>query len=668
MKLKRANSMLLVLSIILVLFVSILFSTEKVSGTTLAPLVITKTNSQGTIVSFQFNPDYTVNGSPSPQYQYYGNTVFYKYMYKPINDPNHDQYLIFFPCDPSTHIPTSQFDFGKIYENHTTVFAGGPYMAPGGNHNLDRGASTPNLHDYLGDESGSMSVLYNGSVHHWEYRFMGYNELGTPLLNPSFPADGYAQQWWYPWQMSSWFVSFPDESFAGYKIPPSPYAGTQQADGWWTNTVFPMPGQHFQDYTNYGQDPLSFWKTRMEFENDPTQSAGILLGFFSSGAYDSYVLNSQPMPNLRMMDFKIMDDQGNVLAEATRGDDPIGTLKTTINNQYVTKGTTYHLEAVVKNMTPPNHPTTYTPVSVDALYAYDSNANVANTYDNEDTGITDINNLTSIPAGGTATFEWNYPIPTTISQYIKMGAVIPSGFFTAGDNYYPDDDKSEIKLQVQPEDIAVNSVDLVDQNNNSVSSPVANQLYKLVFIVTKPVGSTPIDNATLDVTYTDGNSTVSKKASATQTLLPNGQVQIVVDNVSSSTGYLKATGTIDPMYQSQGLDSNLSNDTVSKTWRETINYSVNNLVITPGSVALPYGQYSGSQNLTFNVVANLVVSDSNDKTPRTVPIVLSSNGRVLASQMITIPPNTPMPVTFTIPSYYVYLGNKTRIQGIRFKG
>jgi len=308
--------------------------------------------------------------------------------------------------------------------------------------------------------------------------------------------------------MHDWWVS--NVKFDEFDTA-SPYANTGTADGWWTNTVFPMPSQGFNDqaYTE-GQEPLAFWRTRMEFENDPTLSPGILKGFFSSGCYDTYTLNSQNMPNLRMMDYKITDDVGNMVAEITRGDDFKGTLSAPIiNNPYVVKGKTYHIQAIVKNMNPPSHTTTYSPVSVKSLYAYDSNAYLTNTYDNYNTGIVSTDNPSSIPAGGTATFNYDYVIPASITKDIKLGAIISDGFFTSGDNFVPDDDKSEIRLQVQPEDMAMNgNAELYDYTGTQVNYPIDGYPYKFKMYVDKVQGATSIPNSSSSNPITDPYVTV----------------------------------------------------------------------------------------------------------------------------------------------------------------
>lgn len=356
-----------------------------------------------------------------------------------------------------------------------------------------------------------------------------------------------------------------------------------------------------------------------------------------------------PSPNLRLTSFKVVY-KGNSIADVTRKDFAGTPIHQQIDD-YLERGQTYTIEGVIQNMQPPTHDTNpkSAPITLDESTTVDgkiSSQELTTTSDNK----------TSIPAGGTASFSFDYTVPLTAQKTIDFGEIIPSKYAQNGDDYFPNDNWSSLSFKLAPEDIGVTSVQLVDQNNNPVTSPVANQLYKLIFTVDKPLGSTPIDNATLDVTYTDGVSTTYKNASATEQLTANGQVQVIVDNVYTSTGYLKATGTIDPMYQAEGMDSDLTNDTVSHVWQETINYSVQSLVVTPGSVALPYGQWSGSQTLTFTVMANLTVSDPKDTEPRSVPIVLSSNGRVLATQTISISPGHAMPVTFTIPSYGVQVG------------
>lgn len=484
--------------IMVFIIIAIFLSISIVKGSILShglgnePLIISSLDKN----SFQFNPAYISNGSQSAQYQNYGDTVFHRTMYKPSKDSNNDQFLIYIPYDSANGQSLSQFDFGKIRENHINKFLGIRHVAPGGNQNLKMGASTVNMHDYLGDESGSMRVYSGGSYHQWEYRYMGYNEKGYPINNPLFPNDGNAQEWWTPWAMSTWWVDFPNASFNNGLEPSSPYANTGLADSWWTNNIFPMPGQGFNDtaYTQ-GQNPLAFWRTRMEFMNDPTLSAGILKGYFFGNwgwSYSTWTLNSPNMPNLRMMDYKITDDVGNMVAEITRGDDPKGILAQQItNNPYLVKGKTYHIQAVVKNIEPPTHDTTYTPVSVNSLYAYDANAKKTNTYDSGTAGIVSFDNPTSISAGGTATFNWDYIVPRSIVKDIKLGAEVSAGFFNSGDNFYPDDDKSEINLTIQPEDMAMNkNAELYDYTGEQVTYPVENQAYNLKMYVDKVQGST----------------------------------------------------------------------------------------------------------------------------------------------------------------------------------
>lgn len=619
--------------------------------------------------SFHFNAEYKKNnGTQSAQYQYYGNTVFYRTMYKPSKDSNNDQFLIYIPYNPSSGQPLSQFDFGQIYENHLNKYAGIAYVAPGGNQNLKMGSATVNMHDYLGDESGSMRVYSGGSYHQWEYRYMGYNDMGYPMNNPLFPADGLAQDWWTPWVMHDWWVN--NINFDEFETA-SPYAGLPVADGWWTNTVFPMPSQSFNDtaYTE-GLQPLAFWKTRMEFENDPTLSAGILKGFFSNGSYSTYTLNSQNMPNLRMMDYKITDDAGNMIAEVTRGDDPKGVLSAPIkNNPYLTRGKTYHIQAVVKNMTPPNHDTTYTPVSVDSQYAHDANAWKTATYDEETDGIVSSDNPKSIPAGGTATFKWDYIVPASIVNDLKLGAKISDGFFTAGDNFYPDDDKSEIRLQVQPEDMAMNAnAELYDYTGTQVNYPIDGYPYKFKMYVDKVQGDTSVPNTsspnpttdpyvTVDVTINSvGASQETQVVKATGKLLPNGQVEVWVNNFIAHSSHLIITATIDPIHHQLGENNDLSNDTKSWDFASNLNYSVQNLVVAPASINLPQGQSSASEFLTFTFDAMLATNNPSDKTPRQVPVVLSSNYSVINQQNITLTPGEVQTVTVQIPNFMVSQG------------
>jgi len=511
-------------------------------------------------------------------------------------------------------------------------------------------------------EQGHVKVWSGGATHNWEWRYLGYTSSGDKLENPYFPCDDGSYEKDGPWNWATYdspYALLVDPDHKAYEIPPQ-IAGSSQVDSWWTNIVFPTDPR-WTDPAIAGSDPLAFWKSRMYFTTDPTTGLVILKAWFPSGSYITWDV-PRDYPNLRITDYKVKDDNGNVLAEVTRGDDKDGNPTTLIPpTASVSKGQTLHIEATVKNETPPNHLTTATPVTLDTMYAYGTNATLENTWDKIDKdSVTSEDNPQSIPAGGTAHFKWGYTIPVSANQYAKVQAVIPGKFWTVGDNNWNGDDNAYVRFDIAQEDMELSdSIQLLDYTGTTTNKVGPGQSYTIRFFINKPKGNTPVGEAgnpnnpyaTLDYQITDkGYMSMQGTSKATETLLPNGQVQVDIPNVMPQTSLIHACGLIDSVNTQAGQNDDISND----GWKcadfaSEVNLVVNNLVASPQSINVPSTYSSGNQIVDFTFDLTNVDSTDVDKNVwvyLTRGGTVSQGGQIVDKQKVYLPPNANITVSW----------------------
>ena len=312
---------------------------------------------------------------------------------------------------------------------------------------------------YNGDNTGTQKIQYGAfKGKNYEWRFLGYASNGGAIGNPYFPSDVSDPQMngksayqvdmifaSYYWVLQSWKNSYFTNLFG------QPQYSLQQREQWVGEYLLPQhPGfkaeaiarlkaQHSGTTT---WDLEYYWAMRLMPLSDPSKSSTAWVGWHNEGQglyYHEAITNPPAQPNMRLVDYQVYDSKNNLIAEETRGTDPINdnpTIKYYSNT--VTKGATYHIVAKVENMPQAKNNITNTPITLNEMYSFDSDVGLTTKYtvekDNADTAQSPYSN--NLPSGATAVFKYNYTVPTTSvpKQQVEFAAGIPDSFYANYDN------------------------------------------------------------------------------------------------------------------------------------------------------------------------------------------------------------------------------------------
>lgn len=636
-----------------------------------------RTPGKGSPTYITFNPKYrNSKGQPSPQYKAYGaNTRFWEEFYR--NE------FHWYSIVPRKNPTAEQMNMQRMLENRQTKLGkNGAYLVnPSYSLNLKKGRVDPYTRKYMGDETGTTLITtgpYKG--HHYEWRYLGYTMDGEPVNNPYFPDD-YTEK--KDWSTIQWLTL--EEAEKKGLIESTVYDDNfSQKKKWIKEKLLSVHPELKRK--GYSLDKSADYLARVfSIRSNPDTSTGIVTGWFVKNGrirYATFTMQKPLKPNLRLISYKIYEkkDDGSLklIAEVTRDANNNDNIDTVVKRykKEVTKGKTYVFEATVKNMKQKgmsSYNTKYKPITLDHMYAFDENAFEFNSYDETyegGSGAKPTQKVSSIPYGGTVTFKWEYKIPTSAQKYVLMGAVIPYGFFQAGDNIFTGDDKSEVLFEVEKEDIAiVSKIELVDRNGNVVNEVVPNWTYSLRYYVTKPLGSSIVgdpknpDNnpfASIDVKVSDlatvQHNYVDQRAKVS--LKPKGTVMIEVPNaITPKTSCIYTEAVINQKHRLNGQSSDYTNDgPVKKKFCSDINISVKDFEIKPQSVKIPYGDPNPRENLTLTFT---VTNYNKEGQTKSIPIALyyASNPEPIQVKEESIPPNQPTTITWHLTNVPVYEGD-----------
>lgn len=624
-----------------------------------------RTTMTGAPTYITFNPDYrTKDGKQSPQYRFYGGD---KKFWEDFHWNEFHWYTIVPPQNPTA----DQQNMKKMLENNQDELGcNGRYLVSSSDCNLKKGRQDPRTRVYMGDNSGTTLITvgpYKGK--HYEWRYLGYTPDGEPADNPFFPDDYALTD--TKWYTRKW-VNFEQIASMGYMEKTDyDYRALSKRIQWIKEKLLPVnPG--LINPKKSLEENAEYYARVFSFRSDPDISTGIVTGWHNTNGrlrYVSFAMKKPIKPNLRLVEYDIylktdVDGDGDqdlkLIATAKRDpndDDDIEETKKVLYNK-VSRGQTYVFVAKVKNMkTGANRDTTYRPITLDHMYAFDEDALQFNDYSvvfESAQGAKPTTPKTVIKYGETVEFRWEYTVPYVPQKKILMGASIPIGFFEKGDNIYRGDDKSEFLFDVEQEDIGlVNRIELVDVATGDVADTVIpNHTYTLRYYVKKYKGNMPVGDAkrpdknpfaSIDATVSDQVTTEKgyRDQRATQTLKKAGDmVRIDIPNAVTPKGPCVFTrAVLNAKHRANGQSTDYSNDgPIEKRFCAEINISVKDFQVKPQGIRLPYNQSSSREDLSFSFT---VTNYNQEGQAKDIPFVIYKEGSVLYRGSVLVPPNKP---------------------------
>jgi hypothetical protein len=595
----------------------------------------------------------------------------------------------YIPRKSDAKFDTGNFDYFLLNENlQRAIGKNGDYLVDSNySYNLKKGWSDSDGVTY--SPTGAHMTVQSGKyigMSNVEFRYIGYTAIGSTVENPYFPADNNSAN------VNYWDLNWVKKSWRDYPnlLQSSPYVEEEGMDmdilySWWEENVFTKypHAKTVAQNAGYTGREAEYWAERVMFETNPKTGTGVLVGWHRDRTghmwYRMLVLDSPNKPNLRMTEMKVYDvdemtGERTLMATATNSSSGDGTNKiTNYINKYVKKGDTYEVEATVRNMTSEApHNTRQNPSLLDYYFTFDDMINLREGYSESYIGeVTSHDQPNTILYETDAHFKWEVTIPMyDMESKIEIRPMLNEGFNINADNYDLNDDTLALVLEVAPEDIALSEeIELIDRNGNQTNSPSPGQSHKLKFIVSKPTGGTPVGEegnwanpyTTIDITTTDGQNTNSQTVSATETLLPNGYVEITSDNVIPNSSYLKACAEINSIHAEWGQNDNPANDgPYCKIFVAENNFAVKDFSVNPGTIKRANGEPAGSEALTFKFS---LINEEPMNQARNVRVVLTSNGAVLRDEKINIPAGAEFPVSWEVSNVPLsYSGNTFKIE------
>lgn len=202
------------------------------------------------------------------------------------------------------------------------------------------------------------------------------------------------------------------------------------------------------------------------------------------------------------------------------------------------------------------------------------------------------------------------------------------------------------------EDMAINNkAELLDKNKNKTDKIILGEKHYVRLVVTKPVGNKKVgdpanlgDNpyTTLMVQIGDSFGSEYKAIPATQTLLPNGKVEILAEYTPTTDYVIKGHATISPIHNQKGYDNNLNNNgPVYFEFTNNIDISVSNFNALPNVVDIQDGQ-PVQRNMTFNFD---ITNNNQDDRGYDVPYVISRNGQIIKTGTVNVPAKSKITIT-----------------------
>ncbi|MFJ8531422.1 hypothetical protein [Bacillus sp. NPDC094106] len=306
-----------------------------------------------------------------------------------------------------------------------------------------------------------------------EWRHLGYTTYGSAVENPYFPPDYFTNDTpgSYPWDLEPYNL--------GSKWLPG---GMSVWDNPYNERLFPKKIEAIERLLD--QEPSMkildpnpyYWADRLSLISDPDEETAVFKGTRQGGRkYRTLTVKSDKPKNLRITDYTILDNGGNVVATFSRRDGvDMGSSKVF---KKLVRGDSYKLVVRVKNDS--NEVTTFNPTKVDIGYSLNSTAlrkgiNNWNTTLSEDT---------TLNPGQTITFTYdNLAISENAKKYIGLSASINKDHFLAGDNVNPNDDDAQLIVEVQGSgNMKAENIVLIDRDGREVAKPIPGEDYKIKY-------------------------------------------------------------------------------------------------------------------------------------------------------------------------------------------
>ncbi|MDX5808782.1 hypothetical protein [Bacillus cereus group sp. BfR-BA-02730] len=306
-----------------------------------------------------------------------------------------------------------------------------------------------------------------------EWRHLGYTQFGSSVENPYFPPDYFSGEtpgsykWdlfpynlgskWLPQGPTVWDVSDNDKYFPK-KINAIKKLLEQE------------PSMRYKNPNPY------YWADRLSLTSDPEAEMAVFKGTREGGRkYRTLTVKSDESKNLRITDYTVLDENGNVVGTYTRRDGvDIGSSQ---SFRKLIKGEKYRIVVRVKNDS--QQETTLNPTKLDIGYSLSSTT--ANKGWN-DWQTTLPQEKTLVP-GESATFTYdNFVVPLNSKKYIGLTGNVNKDHFFAGDNTNPNDDDANLVLPVEGTgNMNAENITLIDRNGNEVAKPIPGEDYKIKY-------------------------------------------------------------------------------------------------------------------------------------------------------------------------------------------
>lgn len=195
----------------------------------------------------------------------------------------------------------------------------------------------------------------------------------------------------------------------------------------------------------------------------------------------------------------------------------------------------------------------------------------------------------------------------------------------------------------QNEDMVIENVaELLDKNKNKTDKIILGEKHYVRLVVSKPVGNKKVGDpgdlgnnpyTTLMVQIGDGFGSEYIPISATQTLLPNGKVEILAEYTPTRDYLIKGNATISPIHNQKGYDNNTANNgPIYFEFSNNMDISVSNLSTKPSVVDMPNNAINKEVMFQFDITNN-----NEDGKGYDVPYVVSRNGNVLVTGIVNVP-------------------------------
>lgn len=434
-----------------------------------------KYDDNGTLLSYQLNPAFEENRTKYKRF-IEENRVFQRQVYYPdaYADNTHldlPSGFVWYSIIPQNQEGNSYLhDLSVMPENRQNKEGHGGDHLVSGELNVKKGAINPFTQQYLGYNTGT-KVLKGGKYKgkRYEYRFIGYNSVGSVVGNPYFPADvkskalddadtpeevskHFASRNWIKdsWTLDRSVELFgrADEFNVRYKKIP------------WIEDYF------FKQYPEFKKKGnAEYWADRLRPVTDPTKEMGVWVGWHQSNGrqyYVTFVTPAPEQPNLRLTNLWVYDEDNKLVARATRNGSHNHRIevKEVFNKDYLRKGETYRVVTQMKNMGNDDgtaEDVVDLPIQNYRYIKYDKNIGKIGSFDVGKDLINDDKNLSTLKVDDTTTFTYEYTVPEDAKpqEYVEITSKIPGFYFDNGYNTITDDDRLNLQFKIPEENLRI---------------------------------------------------------------------------------------------------------------------------------------------------------------------------------------------------------------------